>query len=321
MVTGDETEAAYEDDRTKGAAVPSYDDAYYNRVGAQELRARLATEMLLAQGPMGSVLMSEVGAADVPAAFWNLAEPHAVERLHALYEAAGAQVLITNTFQASAPALERDGVSPRMEEVNRAAVDAARMALPQLLLGSMGPCGLDWTKRDSAAFRAARDAYRAQAHALFAAGVDGVLLETFCSIRDLEPALVGVGDVARGMPVLVSFSIDDDGALLGDGLTIEGAVVYAEKHGACAVGVNCCSLEVATRAVPRLVRAARTPVMVRPHAGLPTYDESGSPQWDEDPAAFADACVTWRAAGIHMVGACCGATARTTAAMAEALGI
>ena len=97
-------------------------------------------ETLLAQGPTGTVLMSESGAADVPPAFWNLAEPQTVTRLHELYVAAGAEVLITNTFQASAPALERDQIDPSVAEVNRAAVDDARAARPQLLLGSIGPC-------------------------------------------------------------------------------------------------------------------------------------------------------------------------------------
>lgn len=295
------------------------ESAYYNRAGADELRARLASETLLAQGPTGTVLMSELGAADVPPAFWNLAEPQTVTRVHELYVAAGAEVLITNTFQASAPALERDQIDPSVAEVNRAAVDDARAARPQLLLGSIGPCGLEWFKRDTPEFRACRAAYREQALALLTAGVDGLLLETFTSIRDLEPALAGLLDVADGMPVLVSFAVDDEGNLLGDGLGIEGAVVYAEKHGAAAVGINCCSLAAAEVSVPRLVRAARTPVMARPHTGLPERTPEGDLVWPEDPEAFARAAATWRDAGVALVGACCGATPRTTAAQADAL--
>ena len=293
--------------------------AYYNRAGAEALRRRLADEVLLAQGPMGTVLMGELDAETVPPAFWNLAEPSTVQAIHRLYEAAGAQVLISNTFQASGPALARDRIVPAMSEVNRAGVDNARAAAPQLVVGSMGPCGLDWTRRDTPAFRACRAAYREQALALLASGADGILLETFTSIRDCEPALAGVGDVADGMPVLVSFAIGEEGELLGDGLTIEGAVVYAEKHGAAAVGINCCSLAAATAAVPRLVAAARTPVMVRPHAGVPERDRDGRLVWPDGPEVFAEAALVWRAAGAHLVGACCGATPATTAAMADVL--
>ena len=160
---------------------------YYNRAGAAELMRRLSDETLLMQGPMGSMLMSEPGAEDIPPAFWNLAEPQTVRRIHQLYEAAGAQVLLTNTFQASAPALERDGIAPSAAEVNRAAVDNARAAHGEVVVGSIGPCGIEWMREDSPEFRAARAAYREQATALLTAGVDAVMLETFCSIRDLQP--------------------------------------------------------------------------------------------------------------------------------------
>ncbi len=296
-----------------------YDASYFNHVGGEELMRRLADEVLLVQGPMGSILMQQEGAEEIPPAYWNIAEPQTVSRIHQLYAAAGAQVLVTNTFQASAPCLERDEIFADVREVNRAAVDAARAAEPQLLVGSMGPCGLDWTYPDSAEFRLARETYRDQAYALLASGVDALLLETFTSIRDLEPALVGALDVADGMPVLVSFAINENGDLLGDGLSIEGAVVYAEKHGASAVGVNCCSIGAATAAVPRAVRAARTPVMVRPSAGMPEPGQDGGLRWEEDTDAFAEACATWVAAGARLVGSCCGATPLTTAALAEAL--
>ena len=198
-------------------------------------------------------------------------------------------------------------------------MDNARAAHGEVVVGSIGPCGIEWMREDSPEFRAARAAYREQATALLTAGVDAVMLETFCSIRDLQPALAGAVDAAWGMPIMVSFAINEDGELLGDGLTIEGAVVFAEKHGAHAVGVNCCSIAAADAAVPRLVRAARTPVMVRPNAGLPLRAEDGSLAWHEEPLSFANACIRWREAGAHLVGACCGATPRTTAAMSDAL--
>lgn len=296
------------------------DTTYYNRVGAEELVHRLGSETLLSQGPMGSVLIGEFGAGDIPPAFWNLAEPQTVARIHRLYAAAGAQVLITNTFQASEPCLKRDDIAPSVAEVNRAAVSDARQADPQLLLGSMGPVGVEWFAEDSVEFREARAAARDQAWSLLNAGVDGLLLETFTSIRDLQPVLVGALDAADGMPVLVSFAIDDECRLLGDGLNIEGAVVYAEKHGASSVGVNCCSVQAATAAVPRLVASATTPVTVRPNAGDPHQTGEGT-VWHEDPQAMATAAVRWRNDGAALVGSCCGTTAQSTAAIAEALEI
>lgn len=296
-----------------------FSNAYFNYVGAAALMDRLAEETLLMQGPSGSMLMQDADAARVPSAFWNVAEPQTVEHLHALYAAAGAQVLITNTFQASGPALERDGITQTVAEVNRAGVACARAAHPEHVVGSIGPCGVDWFHEDDAAFRQARAAYRDQAWSLLAAGVDALLLETFTSVRAATPALAGALDVAAGMPIFLSFVIDNEGCLVGDGLTCEGAVVWAEKHGADAVGVNCCSLAAAGAAVPRMAHAARTPVMVRPHGGLPAIAEDGTPVWSEDVDAFAQACQAWRADGARMLGGCCGTTPATVAAMADAL--
>lgn len=296
----------------------SFNTDYYNRAGAEEFLGRLQSSVLLAQGPMGTMLMSQLGAGDVPPAFWNLAEPQTVQRIHQLYMAAGADVAITNTFQASAPALERDDILPSMEEVNRAAVDNARAAQMPYVLGSIGACGLEWFKEGTPEYRAAKDAYRNQAYALLRAGVDALLLETFTSIRDLQPALDGAADVADGMPVMVSFAIDDAGNLLGDGLNIEGAVLYAEKHGAASVGVNCCSIAAATAALPRMLESARTPVTIRPNAGLP-QEENGTYIYSEKPEAFAQACAAWAKQGAKLVGSCCGATPATTAEMADAL--
>lgn len=297
----------------------AYRTDYYNRAAAEELSRRLHAETLLMQGPMGTPLMAEPGAEGIPPVFWNLAEPQAVQRLHALYLAAGADVLLTNTFQASAPALERDGIARSMVDVNRAAVDDARASGGTLIVGSMGPCGISWNQEDSPEYRAARAAYREQAHALLDAGVAAILLETFGSIRDAQPALAGVLDVADGMPVWMSFAVDEEGNLLGDGLSIEGALIYAETHGASSVGVNCCSLDAADAIAPRMVRAARTPVSIRPNAGIPFHLDDGSLAWPEAEERFARSSTVWRTAGVHVVGCCCGASPAVTAAMADAL--
>ncbi len=296
-----------------------YSDEQFDRVGAERLLGLLSQGALLCQGPMGTVLMSQLGAQDIPAAAWNLAEPQEVTRVHQLYAAAGAQVLMTNTFQASEPALERDHVEGGYELICAEAVACAHAAGGRNVIGSVGPCGIEWFEDDSSEYRAACAAYRDQVHTLFDAGVQACILETFTSIRDLEPALAGAMDVASGMPVLVSFAVDDEGNLFGDGLNIEAACIWAEKHGASGVGVNCCSLAAATACVPRMCGVARGIVSVRPSAGLPERDEDGMLVWNIDEAAFATASTEWVREGACLVGSCCGTTPLTTAAMAEAL--
>lgn len=291
---------------------------YYDREGAERLLRGLREGVLLAQGPMGSALM-EIGGADVPAAFWNVAEPQEVARIHMLYERAGAEVMVTNTFQASGPALQRDGISQGVGEVNRAAADCALSAHGLAVLGSIGPCGLDWEGEDDEAWSAASASYREQASALLAANCSGILLETFTSLRDLSPALCGAMEAADGMPVLCSVVIDARGRLLHDDASIEEAIGYMEERGASAVGVNCCSLAEANAVVSRIAASSHVPFMIRPNAGIPAIGNDGLPSWSEDAEAFARACLVWRDAGASMVGSCCGASARTTCAMAAAL--
>lgn len=304
------------------AGEPAAAGALYDRTGADWLREQVAERVLLMQGPMGSVLMGQPGGEEVPAAYWNVADPQEVERLHWLYRMSGADIALTNTFQASAPALERDGVGAGVDRINREGVRLAKRAAAPCTLGSVGPCGLDWLIQDSPEYCRARDAYRQQARALLEAGAHGIVLETFTALRALEPALAGVGDVACGMPVLVSFAIDDDGNLLGDGQNIEAACLYVEHVPYCpvfAVGVNCCSLRAATSAVPRMRRATALPLMVRPNAGMPMRGEDGELTWHEDAAAFVRACSAWVRDGARIVGSCCGTTARTTAALSSLL--
>ena len=126
-----------------------------------------------------------------------------------------------------------------------------------------------YTGEDGFEIYAAPAQIRKYWEALLAAGVDALLLETFTSIRDVEPAIKGACDAADGMPVLVSFAIGDEGNLLGDGLNIEAACMRAQELGAYSVGINCCSIEAATQAVPRMMRATDLPVSVRPNSLLP----------------------------------------------------
>ena len=292
----------------------------YDRIAAEALRERLRSDVLLAQGPMGSLLQSECAAADIPPAFWNVAEPQTVARFHNLYAVAGAEVLITNTFQASGPCLQRDDIHQRVGEVNRAAVDCARVRGVDFILGSIGPCGIETEIESSPDYALARSAYREQASALLAAGASGVLLETFASVAALMPALAGVFDASAGMPVLASFAVDGAGNLLGDGASIETAVALLEEWDIDAVGANCCSIEAATIALSRMAAETAMPLMVRPHGGVPLVAEDGSPVWDEHPERFANACEGWLELGAHLVGSCCGTTALTTCALAGRLG-
>lgn len=297
------------------SALASLDDSRYDRLGASWLMERLGKQVLLMQGPMGTELMRLAGGEDVPAAYWNVADPQEVIRLHSLYRAVGADLMLTNTFQASAPALQRDNVAASMEYVNRCAVDCARRGGAPCVVGSIGPCGLAWEEPDTPEYRAARAAYREQAHTLFDAGAHAVMLETFTSLHDAEPALVGALDAGCGMPVLMSYAVDDDCNLYGDGAPIEDACVLAAKMGASSVGVNCCSLAAATNAARRISACTPLPISVRPNAGSPQRSKDDELVWPVGADEFAEACAQWVSLGATLVGPCCGGDPLTVCAL------
>ena len=114
-----------------------YSTDSYDRAGADRLLGLLSTGAVLMQGPVGTMLASELGAQDVPAAYWNVAESQEVTRIHQQYADAGAQILLTNTFQATAPALKRDHIESSVNLVCAEAVAAAHAA----------GCRFDWPVR------------------------------------------------------------------------------------------------------------------------------------------------------------------------------
>lgn len=303
--------------------INKYDTSNYNLDLGAEFLTRLnhASQTLVAQGPIGTLLMADTSGENIPPAFWNMAEPSTIEYIHRLYCAAGAEVLITNTFQANRRNLVDDDIFVSVDTVCDCAVRSALLPEASYVLGSVGPiCNLSVDYRDdSEEYKLAREIYREQIHALLNSGAHGILLETFSSISQLAPALRAAEDVAAGMPVLVSFAIDDEGNLLDDAMHIEGAIIWAEKHGAHSVGINCCSVNAAKDVVPRMMAVARTPVTVRPSAGVPERTRDGNLEWINIDDEMSRLTPLWRDAGVSMIGSCCGTNQVTTCSIADAL--
>src|SRR5947208_833230 len=84
--------------------------------------------VVLMDGAMGTRLLARGLPADQPGASWNLTHARAVSDLHAAYLAAGARVLLTNTFQSNPVALARHGLGDRLDEINARAIELARRA-------------------------------------------------------------------------------------------------------------------------------------------------------------------------------------------------
>lgn len=265
------------------------------------LREALASgRVLLMDGAMATELHRAGLATGGCPELWNLTAPEQVRSVHRRYVAAGAQCLTTNTFQANPDALARHGLQDQQAEILRAAVALARDASDgrQFLLGSIGPMRLQGEELECVA------------RAL--AGVDALLLETWS-----DPEILGtVGRLVdiSGLPILMSFTFsgspgsDPQPALHPSGVGPEQVARRAHQSGVAALGVNC-GRDVGMDEVIAIVRAYRRgtdlPLFARPNAGTPAQADG---QWvyPRRPADMADRLNDLLAAGVSMVGGCCG---------------
>ncbi|MGL4553988.1 MAG: homocysteine S-methyltransferase family protein [Gemmataceae bacterium] len=214
--------------------------------------------------------------------------PGAVAALHAGHVAAGADVVLTATFQA------------RTSEVCRRAVEAARLARPRFVLGSVGPCRREELAEAVAGLGSA----------------DGIVLETFSSPEALELAAFAHHRLpeTQDVPVLLSLTYLRRGGELVtfSGHAPETFARHAARHGVAALGVNCgrdVTPEDCAAILRRYRRECDLPLFARPNAGSPGGEAI-------PPGRFAAA--DWSDAA--MVGGCCGTTAAHVAALRAAFG-
>ena len=232
--------------------------------------------------------------------------PETLTAIHADYAAAGADLLLANTFGANARKLAGCGHS--VEEVVRASLACARRAAEEkgLLVGlDIGPLGELLAPAGTLAFQNAYELFAQVIRAGVQAGVDFVFLETMTDLYELKAAILAAKENCA-LPVFTSMSFEGGGRTF-TGCTVESYAVTAVGLGADAVGINC-SLG-PQEILPMAQRLCRTvpasvPVFVKPNAGLPNPDGS----YDLDADTFAAQMQAYAKIGVSMVGGCCGTT-------------
>lgn len=267
-----------------------------------------ADRVVVADGGWGAELLGRGLALGRSADLWNLTRPDVVEAVARSFVEAGAEVLLTNTFQANPIALERFGMSAETAIVNRRGVEISRRAAASAadrvvrVFGSIGPIGIQ--KYDKAL---EFDAFALQARSLAQAGVDALLFETFGDLDEARLAVAAARSI--GPPVIVSFHFDyrTGTPLTLSGATPEQAALAVREAGADALGANCGTGPGPFPGLCRRLKAASgLPVWIKPNAGVPTV-ENGRTVYSVGPEAFAAALPALVAEGASFVGGCCGA--------------
>lgn len=270
--------------------------------------------VVLADGGLGTALFAAGLPRDAAPETWTEARPEAVRAVHRAAIAAGARVVLTNSFGANPVRLARWGAAHRLEALNRAAARLARAeAGPGVTVaGAIGPLG-------APADREAAAAFEAQGRALLAGGADLLWLETFGALAELAAAVEGLARI--GAPWCATMSFAADGRSWG-GATPAGFAAEAGRAPVppLALGANCgAGPQAALDALDGLRAAGVTlPLIAKANAGLPRPGEEGL-AYDVTPAEMARYAVAARARGAGIVGGCCGVGPAHLAAMAAAL--
>ncbi|HLF28582.1 MAG TPA: homocysteine S-methyltransferase family protein [Anaerolineae bacterium] len=281
-----------------------------------------AGDVLVADGATGTNYQAEGLAPGIPPEEWVFDEPEQVVNLHRAFIAAGADIILTDSFGGTRLRLRDSQYADRAPELNRRAAELARAAADAragvFVAGSMGPTGLLCAPFGPLTYTEAVTNYAEQAAALASGGVDLLLLETFFALEEVTAAIEGVRKVSN-LPRVVSLSYDKGTRTLM-GLRPAQAVKALAPLGIAAIGANCGkTLEAMEEIVQELAAAsAGLPIWVKPNAGLPQL-VGGVATYAVGPEEMAAYAVRYGCAGAQIVGGCCGATPAHIAAIAQAV--
>ena len=269
-----------------------------------DIREYLAHKPLLFDGGMGTYYKAAPG---VECELANLTDPEGVKRVHAEYLAAGAQAIKTNTFGLPRMAAAQ---MPGWEELAEAgwklACDAAAEK-DAAVFADLGPA-LDTEAAP------ASSAYGLAAQQFAALGAKNFLFETLSSDVGVVDAVKALRVAVPDAFIMVSFAVLPDG-YTREGLLFRDLLHRMEGSGVVdAVGLNCVSAPGAMKKLVQGLGETRLPLSVMPNAGYPVVTRARV-LYQGKPEYFAREMGQIAAAGVRILGGCCGTTPAHIAAL------
>ena len=258
-----------------------------------------------------------------------LNRPDVIQGVHESFVAAGAEVVETDTFQASRLKLSEWGLGDHTLEINRRAAEIARAAVGEerFVAGSIGPTGhlpaSDDPTLGRIAFRELVEVFAEQARGLLEGGVDLLVIETAQDILEVKASVFGAreafGLTGRRVPLQTSVSLLPNGGKMLLGTDISAALATLEALDVDVIGLNCSTGPEDMRdAVRFLGEFCPVPVSCIPNAGIPHQGPSGETIFPEAPDELADVLGDFvERYGVSIVGGCCGTTPEHIRAIVE----
>ncbi|MBO4984684.1 MAG: methionine synthase [Bacteroides sp.] len=258
----------------------------------------------------------------------SLTRPDVVEDIHRKYLSAGADIIETNTFNATAVSQSDYHTETYVREINLAAARLARRVAdeytrltpdkPRFVAGSVGPTNKTCSMSpdvNNPAFRSLTFddlvvAYQEQMDALLEGGVDALLIETIFDTLNAKAALFAAEEVMKHkgvrVPLMLSVTVSDVGGRTLSGQTLDAFLASVQHADIFSVGLNCSFG--AKQLKPFLEQlAARAPYYITayPNAGLP----NSLGKYDQSPDDMAAEIREYVQEGlVNVIGGCCGTT-------------
>jgi methionine synthase I (cobalamin-dependent)/5,10-methylenetetrahydrofolate reductase len=268
----------------------------------------LDRRVLVCDGAMGTMLYAKGIFLNRSFDELNLTQPDLVAEVHQGYVRAGADVIETNTFGANRIKLASFGLADRVHALNVQGARIARHAAREqaFVAGAIGPLGIRIEPWGRTGMDEAEAYFAEQARALLEGGVELFVLETFRDLNEIGAAIRAVRSVSD-LPIVAQVTTEDDGNTL-DGTAPETFVPEIERQGAHVVGLNCSVGPAAMlETIERMSHAAATKMSAQPNAGRPREIE-GRNIYLCSPEYMASYARRFVAAGVRLVGGCCGTT-------------
>ncbi|MBA8870270.1 5-methyltetrahydrofolate--homocysteine methyltransferase [Pantoea agglomerans] len=323
-----------------------------NKIDA--LKQQLAQRIMVLDGGMGTMIQSykleEEDYRGSRFADWPcdlkgnndllvLSKPAVIREIHDAYLAAGADILETNTFNATSIAMSDYQMERLSAEINFEAARLARACAdawtaktpdrPRYVAGVLGPtnrtCSISPDVNDPAyrnvTFNQLVEAYRESTRALVEGGSDIIMIETVFDTLNAKAAVYAVQTemeaLGVALPLMISGTITDASGRTLSGQTTEAFYNSLRHAEPLSFGLNCAlGPDELRQYVAELSRIAEGYVTAHPNAGLP----NAFGEYDLDAELMAQQIGEWATAGfLNIIGGCCGTTPQHIAAMVAAV--
>ena len=270
------------------------------------LAALAEKKILVSDGAWGTLLQAaglEVGEC---AESWNLTRPEAVRAIAAAYLEAGADMVLTNSFGGSGPALKKYGLQDRIVEINRAAAELSiAVAGKALVAASVGPTGEPLGAISEAGLE---EVFRVQIAALLEGGVRALCVETMSAVEEAACAVRAAKALDPGVDVIatMSFNSTSSGYRTMMGVDPPTAVSVLSAAGADILGSNCGQgIEKMVGLAAEFSSLTDKPILIHANAGLPEL-VAGETVYRQTPELMARFVPDLVRSGAVIVGGCCG---------------